>query len=259
MGVPQISLITVCYNSAATIEATLESVASQACKNFEHIVVDGGSTDGTLAIIEKHRDKLAIIVSKPDQGIYDAMNKGIALSSGDIIGILNADDFYESNDVINLVMDIFLRYPNIDIVFGDVVFVKPENLTKVIRYYGAKSFKPWKLRFGWMPPHPATFVRRRVYEESGLYQLSYKIASDYEIFIRWLLIKKYRFTWIDKVMVRMRTGGISTSGFKSSLLLNQEIVRACRANGIYTNLFFILSKIPFKLLEAIRYLPFGRS
>ena len=137
-------------------------------------------------------------------------------------------------------------------VFGDVVFVDPEQREKVVRYYSAGHFRSWKLRFGWMPPHPATFVRKELYDRSGGYRKDFSIAADYEMFVRWLLKLRAKFVSIDRVLVTMRAGGVSTAGPKSSWLLNREIVRACRENGVYTNLVLVLSKIPFKLLELVR-------
>jgi len=250
--VVKVSIITVCFNSAETIADTLKSLASQSYKNIEHIIVDGGSSDRTLEVIEANRCEHTKVISEPDEGLYDAMNKGIKLATGDIVGILNSDDFFESDDVVAAVVGTFLQTPECDLVFGDVVFVDQDDLSKVTRYYGAQHFKPWKLRFGWMPPHPATFVRRSAYEAAGMYRLDMYISADYEMFVRWLLKAHLRWKCLDKVLVRMRSGGVSTSGVRSSITLNREIVRACRVNGIYTNLFFVLSKIPFKLLELVR-------
>ncbi|WP_315337163.1 glycosyltransferase family 2 protein [Pseudomonas grimontii] len=248
----KISIITVSYNSATTIRDTIESVIGQSFNNVEYIVVDGASKDSTMAIVNEYSDKISKIVSEPDKGIYDAMNKGIALATGDVIGILNSDDFYESDDVLESVFECFSSSPDSQLIFGDVVFVKSDDLETVTRFYGAEHFRPWKLRFGWMPPHPATFVRAGAYKEIGPYSVKYKISADYEMFVRLLLVHQYNFSRLDKVLVRMRAGGVSTSGIRSSLRLNKEIVDACRRNGIYTNIFMVLSKIPFKLLEYIR-------
>lgn len=248
----KISIVTVCYNSEATIRDTIESVLSQDYADIEYIVVDGASKDGTMAIIDEYRDRIAVIVSEPDKGIYDAMNKGIGLATGDVVGILNSDDYYETSNVIEDVAHCFERSPGSELVFGDVVFVQPENLQRVVRFYRAGHFNSWKLRFGWMPPHPATFIRRCAYERFGLYSLDYKISADFEMFVRLLLVHGLRFSKIDKVLVRMRAGGVSTSGVRNSIVLNSEIVRACRRNGIYTNIFFVLSKIPFKVIEFIK-------
>ncbi|WP_417536740.1 glycosyltransferase family 2 protein [Methylophaga sp.] len=248
----KVSIITVCFNSVETIQDTIDSVQSQTYGDIEHIVIDGGSTDGTVELLESQRSCLGVLVSEPDNGLYDAMNKGVSLATGEVIGVLNSDDFFESEDVITSVVDTLSRSPECDLVFGDVVFVEPQDLTSVTRYYGAEHFAPWKLRFGWMPPHPATFVRKVVYDTVGNYRLDMRIAADYDMFVRWLLVGGLKWKYLDRVLVRMRAGGVSTSGIKSSIRLNREIVRACRDNGVYTNLLFVLSKIPFKLLELIR-------
>ena len=249
----KVSIITVCFNSDSTIRYTLDSVRSQSYANIEHIIVDGGSSDRTMDIVAEYREWLGPVVSEPDRGLYDAMNKGIAMASGDIIGILNSDDFYESDDVIEVVAAAFLSDPDLDILFGDVVFVNPSDLETVTRFYGAGHFRPWKLRFGWMPPHPATFVTKAVYEKHGEYRLDMKISADFEMFVRWLGRAKLKYRWVDRVIVRMRAGGLSTGGLKSSLILNREIVRACKENGLYTNLMLVLTKIPFKFLELLRH------
>lgn len=247
----KVSVITVCYNSEKTIRHTIESILSQNYQNIEYIIVDGKSSDGTMDIVAEYRDRIATIISEPDKGIYDAMNKGVKAATGDVVGILNSDDFYENDSVISDVVQVFIDKTEIDVVFGDVVFISAENLNAIRRHYNAKRFKPWKLRFGWMPPHPATFVKRSLYLRSGLYKTDFKIAADYEIFVRWLIVNKANYQWIDKILVRMRTGGASTSGIRSSILLNREIVRACRINKVSTNLLFVLSKIPFKLMEML--------
>ena len=249
----KVSIITVCFNSESTIRVTLDSVRSQSFANIEHIIVDGDSSDRTMDIVAEYREWLGPVVSESDKGLYDAMNKGIDMASGDIIGILNSDDFYERDDVIEAVVGAFLRDPALDILFGDVVFVSPPDLETVTRFYRAGHFRPWKLRFGWMPPHPATFVTKAVYEKHGKYRLDMKISADYEMFVRWLSKAKLNFCWVDRVIVRMRAGGLSTGGLKSSLILNREIVRACKENGVYTNLMLVLTKIPFKFLELLRH------
>lgn len=248
----KISIITVCFNSQSTIRDTIESVLSQDYPEIEHIIIDGLSKDNTMFIVSEYDNKLAKIISEPDQGIYDAMNKGVQLSTGDVVGILNSDDFFEYHSVISDVVNCFRSNPDVSCVFGDVVFVNSVNTRNIIRFYSSKKFRSWKLRFGWMPPHTATFIKRAAYEEVGMYSVGYQIASDYEFFVRMFLVRGMSFVRLDKVLVRMRAGGISTSGIKSSYLLNSEIVRACKENGIYTNLFFVLLKIPFKLVELIR-------
>lgn len=248
----KISVITVAYNSAATIRDTIESVLSQTHPDIEHIIIDGASEDGTMDVVNAYRDRIATIVSEPDRGLYDAMNKGIQLATGDVVGILNSDDFYDSDRSVEIVAEEFAQSPNADVVFGNVVFVREDDLQQVVRFYNAGRFRSWKLRFGWMPPHTATFITKSAYEKSGLYSLDYDIAADYEMFVRLLLVAGLDFRQVGQVLVRMRAGGVSTSGVRSSIKLNSEIVRACRSNGLYTNLALVLSKVPLKLLELFR-------
>ena len=248
----KISIITVCFNSEDTIRDTIESVLSQDYPNIEYIIIDGLSNDNTMKIVSEYRNKISKIISEPDKGIYDAMNKGVQLSMGDAVGILNSDDFFEYPSVISDVVKCFKSAPDASLVFGDVVIVEPKKTQNILRYYSSKKFRSWKLRFGWMPPHPSTYIKKSAYEQVGKYVLEYKIAADYELFVRMLMVQKLFYSRIDKVLVRMRTGGISTSGVKSSILLNTEIVKACKTNGVYTNLFFVLLKMPFKLLELLK-------
>lgn len=254
----KISIVTACLNNAPTIRDALESVLAQDHAEREHIVVDGGSTDGTLGILGEYAGRFDRLIGGPDQGIYDAINKGIAAATGDVIGILHADDVFESAAALSTVARAFAAAPEADIVFGDLVFVKPGDTRRVVRRYGSAAFRPWKLRFGWMPPHPASFIRRAAYARIGPYATDLRIASDYEMFVKALLVHRLAYSRIDQVLVRMRTGGLSTAGLRSSILLNREIVTACRRNGIYTNLPLVLLKLPFKLMERVGRREAGR-
>ena len=247
----KISIITVCYNSETTIRDTIESVLSQDYMDIEYIIVDALSNDKTMDIVGEYNN-ISKIISEPDQGIYDAMNKGVRNSTGEIIGILNSDDFFETTHVLSNIARLFQQNQSTSVVFGDLVYVNPGNLKKTVRFYSSSKFKPWKLRFGWMPPHPTTFIKRDVYEKYGLYNLTFSIASDFELFVRMLYRHKLSYIRVPKILVRMRTGGVSTSGIKNSICMTREIVRACKINGLYTNLFFILTKIPFKLMELLK-------
>ena len=247
----KISIITVCLNSAKTIRQTINSVLSQTYQNIEYIIIDGASNDETCDIVLEYKNNIAQFISEPDKGLYDAINKGISLASGDIVGILNSDDFYENNRVLEDVVNHFKLFSDTDLASGDVVFVRPNDLNKIIRHYNGNHFKSWKLRFGWMPAHPATFIRKSAYDKVGIYALGYKIAADYEMFVRLLLVHKLKYSRINKILVRMRTGGASTIGIRSNITSTQEVVRACRTNGVYTNIFFVLSKVPFKLMEYL--------
>ena len=243
----KVSIITVCYNSAATLEDAIISVLAQSHPDIEHIIVDGGSTDGTSSILKKYEGRVAKILSEPDEGIYDAMNKGINLSTGDAIGVLNSDDFYASNDVIENLVKACTK--ETDMVIGDVAFVDRVNVRKRLRYVSGSGFTPWLLRFGWMPPHPATFIRRNIYETFGHYKIDFAIAADYEFFVRILMTGSLRTVNTSKVLVTMRDGGASTGGFKSTLVISREILRALRENRVYSNSLFVWSRLPLKFFR----------
>ena len=245
-----ISVITVVNNSAATIADTLLSVASQVYPHVEHIIIDGASMDGTLNVIEQHRGKLAKVISEPDSGIYDAMNKGLALATGEVVGFLNADDVYADKDVLSRVVDIMER-ESLDALFGDVEFFRPEDPTRTVRRYRSARFSPDQIALGWMPAHPALFLRRRVYERYGLFRTDYRIAGDFEYCARIFHGGGLVYRSLPETLVRMRTGGISTGGWRNTILLNREVLRACRENGIDTHMLKILSKYPAKLLEFL--------
>lgn len=244
----KISVITVCFNSAATLPDTLASVASQAVAEVEHIIVDGASTDDTPAILEAHRSGLAKVISEPDHGIYDAMNKGIHHATGDVIGFLNADDVYAHDHVLNHVTHVMQR-EHLDALFGDVAFVNSDDATRVVRRYGSGRFSPKRIAWGWMPAHPALFLRREVFGRAGPFRTDYRIAGDFEFIARAFWPGTLHYKHLPEILVKMRTGGVSTGGWRNTLLLNREVLRACRENGIPTSLFKILSKYPWKLLE----------
>lgn len=244
----KISVITVCFNSAQTIADTLQSVATQTHPEIEHIVVDGSSTDGTLDVIERHEQHVARLISEPDRGIYDAMNKGLALASGDVIGFLNADDVYADNGVLERVSATMAR-DDLDALFGDVAFFSSNDPQRDVRIYRSVRFRPDRIAWGWMPAHPALFVRREVFQRVGVFRTDYRIAGDFEFVARAFGKNTLRYRHLPEVLVRMRTGGISTAGWRNTLLLNREVLRACRENGIQTNMLKVLSKYPAKLLE----------
>lgn len=246
----KISVITVCFNAVNTIADTLESVATQTQPDIEHIVVDGASTDGTLEVVKRYKHVFKMI-SEPDQGIYDAMNKGLRLATGDVIGFLNADDVYADKRVLERVSAILVQ-EKLDALFGDVEFVDADNLDRPLRRYRSERFRPDRIAWGWMPAHPTLFLRRQVFERFGPFRTDYKIAGDFEMVARIFHGGTLRYRYVPEVLVRMRTGGVSTGGWRNTLLLNQEVLRACRENGIPTNMLKILSKYPIKLLEYFR-------
>lgn len=243
-------MITVCFNSAQTIEQTLQSVQDQDWPHMEHILIDGASTDGTLDVIERFRSGLVCVVSEPDEGIYDAMNKGLALVTGDVVCFLNADDQYASNNVLSIVAN-QMRVEQLDAVMGDVAFFNASNPSREVRRYRSDRFTPERLAWGWMPAHPALFFKRSVIERVGQFNTTYKIAGDYEYVIRAFYGHSLRYVHVPKVFVRMQTGGVSTDGWRAKVRLNKEVLRACRENGIKTNMLKILSKYPAKLLELL--------
>lgn len=247
---PLLTVITVVFNGAATLEYTLCSVIEQTYDNVEHIIIDGGSTDTTLDILRKYDDRIDYWVSERDAGIYDAMNKGIALARGDYIGMLNSDDYFADPSALETIAA-RLSASNVDAVFSCLDIVDPANLARVLRRYRISSFSPFMLRIGVMPPHPTFYCRKSCYEKAGLYRTDYHIAADFEMLARLLL--KHHITWefIDETTVRMRSGGLSSSGIKSSWVVNREIIRACSENGLYTNMFMLALKLPIRLLERI--------
>lgn len=247
----KISIITVALNARHTISDCIESVLSQSYLDLEYIIVDGGSEDGTADIIQRYQTRLASFISERDAGMYDAMNKGIRLATGEIIGILNADDIYENERIIASVMEEF-KTKKVDSIFGDVVYVDPRHPGKIVRYYRSANFHINQFAYGWMPAHPSFFVKRAIYEKCGLFKTDYQIAADYELLTRFLYTNGISYSYIPEVLVRMRTGGISTRSMVSNWILNKEIVRACQENGIKTNMLKVLSKYPRKIFQLIR-------
>lgn len=260
----KISVITATWNSGKTIKDTIESVLRQKYTNVEHIIKDGGSKDDTVAICEDYKKrfyssadtsspkvKSMKIVSEKDGGIYDAMNKGIEMATGDIIGILNSDDFYTSDDVLERVAKEFEENPELEAVYGDIHFVKDEDLTKCTRYYSSLYFRPWLLRFGFMPAHPSFYVRREVYEKYGLYDLQFRTSSDFEWIVR--IFAKYHINakYIKKDFVTMRAGGESTAGMEAKRKVNNDIVGSLKKHGIFTCGAFKYVRYAWKSVELV--------
>ena len=248
-----ISVITATYNSGATLRDTLESVLRQNFRDFEHIVVDGGSKDNTLAIVREYEPLYGgrlRWVCELDKGIYDAMNKGIRMAMGDVVGILNSDDFYTSNDVLECVAKA-MSDPNVDAVYGDVHFVRDGDLSRCTRYYTSRPFHRSWMRFGFMPAHPSFYCRKAVYEKYGAFDLSYKVAADFENLLRMIFVHRIRTRYLHKDFVTMRTGGASTSGLRSHEQIMHDHLRALKQNGIYSNLFFLGLRYPYKIGEIL--------
>jgi len=232
----RISVITAVYNSRDTIAAALESVLAQTYPQVETVVVDGGSTDGTAEILARYRPRTSRIVSEPDDGIYDALNKGIRLSSGDVVGFLHADDLFASNDVLTAVAGAF-DDPTVEAVYGDLVYVRRRVVGNVVRKWRASPYRAESIRRGWMPPHPTFYVRRSVYERVGGFDTRYRIAADYDSILRILFVARAKATYIPKVLVRMRMGGVSNRSLANLLRKSAEdyrIVRTHRVGGAIT-------------------------
>lgn len=246
----KISIITVTYNAAATIRDTIESVLAQDYPNIEHIIIDGASKDNTVEIVQSYGDRIARFVSEPDRGMYDGMNKGIKLATGDAIAILNADDVYINSYVISTIVEHF-QQQQVDSVFADLVYVKHDEPDKIVRYYSSAHFHPDKFAYGWMPAHPTFVVKRWAFDRYGFFKTDYKIAADYELLIRFLAIHQMSYHYIPQVLVKMRTGGASTANLSSNWILNREIVRGCLENGIQTNMTKVLSKYFVKVFQLV--------
>lgn len=241
----KISVITAVYNCHKTIGQAIESVLSQSYPAVESVVIDGASTDGTLATLESYRPRLGRLISEKDSGIYDALNKGIRHASGDIVGFLHADDIFQDGEVLAKVAAVF-EDPTVDAVYGDLVYVKHEDVSKVVRYWRSGQYDATSLARGWMPPHPTFYVRRSVYEQFGAFDTRYRIAADYDTVLRFLGENKVRAAYIPEILIRMRIGGISNRSLKTVALKTREdlaVVKANNIGGIRTIFWKNLSKV----------------
>ena len=227
----KITIITASYNNAATIEDTVKSVLSQTYPNIEYIVVDGRSMDGTVDVIRKYEHGISRWVSEPDQGLYFALNKGIEMATGDVIGFLHADDVLYDNNVISSVMDIFLTQ-QCQAVYGDLVYVDRNDMNNIIRYWKSCPFQPQLLHRGWMPPHPTLFVHREMYEQFGSFNTQMRIAADYDIVLRFFKQPGFRSEYLPRVLIRMRMGGISNRSIANILRKSKEDYKAMKNNHI---------------------------
>ncbi len=235
-----LSIITATFNVANTIKNCLESVRNQSV-DVEHILVDGGSTDKTLEIVAAYKEHLSHVVSEPDNGIYDAMNKGLNLVSGDVVGILNADDYYVSNKTLEHVTNVFAN-PTVDSCYGDLIYFDQRNPDRIIRYWRSGSYSPNKFYWGWMPPHPTFFVRRSVYEKYGTFNLSLGTAADYEIMLRFILKHQINTKYLPEVLVRMSAGGVSNASLANRYKANRMDRKAWSINGLKPYPWTLLTK-----------------
>jgi glycosyltransferase len=246
-----ISIITATFNAKSTIEAAIKSVINQTHPHIEYIIVDGGSTDGTLDVIETYKPFIRHFVSEPDMGIYDALNKGIRMATGDVVGFLHADDLFDTDSTLEMVAKYF-QDSKICAVYGDLEYVNFQNPEKVIRYWKSKAFTKALLKAGWMPPHPTLFVQRKIYNEIGGFNLKYKISADYDFVLRLFSNTNFAFMYIPSVITRMRVGGTSNKNLKNIIQKSKEDIQALRQNkigGLYTIFWKNISKLPQFILR----------
>jgi glycosyltransferase len=235
------TIITAVYNNKQHIEDCIQSVVAQNYLNYEYIIIDGGSDDGTVEIIKKHEKHLSKFVSEKDNGIYDALNKGISLATGDVIVFLHSDDLFASNDVLLKAAGVFDK-KNSDSVFGDLLYVSKDNTNKIIRYWKAGEYKHNKLLYGWMPAHPAFFVKKKVYDECGMFDTKFRIAADYDLVLRFLHKAKITAEYLPEVFVKMRTGGASNKSAGNILTKSKEDFAALRGNGFASPMLILFFK-----------------
>ena len=247
MSFMKISIITVVYNNERTIREAINSVLKQTYSDIEYVIIDGNSIDKTVQLVNEYSDQLGYFISEKDKGIYDAMNKGIKAATGEVIGILNSDDLYRDTTVIETVMNEFIQNPTLDIVYGDLVYVKNNNVDKVVRYWKSNSYYKYFFETGNVPPHPSLFVKREVYEQVGYFDLNYKLAADYEFMLR--MFKKFDFKskYINKVIVKMRLGGATNQSYSNIKRQNIEILNAWKNNNLNPPFFLM----PLRLLKRL--------
>jgi glycosyltransferase involved in cell wall biosynthesis len=252
ISIVKISVITVSYNSAATIATAVSSVASQVYQNIEHLVIDGQSTDETRKVVEAHCHPYLIFSSESDSGIYDAMNKGLKRATGAVVGFLNSDDFYSHEHVLNAVAECFEKDPCLEACYSDLVYVDQFNVNKTVRFWKSSPFRQGSFSHGWCPPHPTFFVSRAVYERFGFFDANYRIAADAELMIRFLEVHKIRVKYIPDVWVKMRLGGTTNKNLRNIWLQNQEILRALKSHRLASNpIKFLTSKLFSRGLQFV--------
>lgn len=253
----KISIITATYNSEKTLATTIDSVLRQTHNDIEHIIVDGGSSDSTIEIARSYADRYGggrlKIISEPDNGIYDAMNKGLAMATGDIVGILNSDDFFTTPTVVEKLEREFRHDATLEAVYGDIAYVDPGDINRVVRYYSSESFRRWKMRMGFMPAHPSFYCRREIYDRFGNFDLDFKVAADFENLLRLIYRGRISTRYIPMNFVTMRTGGASTRGFASHKSIMRDHLKAYRKNGVTFGPYLDWLRYPHRLLELLSF------
>lgn len=246
----KVSIITVCYNAVDTIEDTIKSVLDQTYTDVEYIIIDGGSTDGTLDVIAKYKDRIARVVSEDDNGIYDAMNKGLRLAAGDVVGIINADDFYHTSDVLKKVVTSF-TIPDVQLVYGNLAYVDRKDTNKRVRFWKAGTYYQYKLWYGWALPHPTMFVRKSLYDTATLFRTDFSIAADYELMLRWLLKEKVNPVYLNETITSMREGGTSARNIMQRIKGWGELYRAWWVNRRIPPVWLVITRPLSKLTQYI--------
>lgn len=251
MNLPLVSVITVCYNSSSTIAQTISSVLAQDYPNIEYIIVDGDSNDGTVDIIKSYENQIDKFISEKDDGIYEAMNKGIEMASGEIIGILNSDDlYYENTTISNVVHE--MNEKHVDIIYGDLVYFRTKDESKIVRYYEGRDFSRTLVSKGWVPPHPTFFVKKEVYDKYGKFDTQFKLSADFDLIVRFLSFHGVSYYYLPSVLVKMRLGGESTNSIRNIISMNIDNMKSCRKNNIKTNIIRFHTKYIYKTWEYIR-------
>ena len=247
----KVSIITVCYNAQKYIQSCIDSVLAQDYPNIEYIIIDGNSKDNTVAILESYGNKISKWISEPDKGLYDAMNKGLSIATGDLIGFLNADDLLAYDSAIREVVET-LAAQKTDALIAEVVHTQEENTDEIIRHHHSRGYKPTHFEWGMMPAHLSFYTKKAFYDKFGGYDTQFRICADYDLMMRFLYVNKLSYCYYPKVLVKMRTGGISNQGLKSIVRINKEIKRACEKNNVPTNWVKIYSKYFVKVFQLIQ-------
>ena len=246
----KVSIITVCYNAEKHIEETIQSVLSQDFNDLEYLLIDGGSNDSTVEIVNKYNSKIDFIISEKDEGMYDAMNKGIKLAKGELIGILNAGDLFVNEKVVSEIVN---KIEEKDAVYADLDYVNELNTNKVIRKWKSGEFNFTNFKYGWMPPHPTLFIRKKIYENFGMYRLDYKTAADYELMLRIFYKNECSAVYLNKVIVKMRVGGASNSSIKNRINANMEDRKAWKDNELKPYWFTLFLKPARKIIQYLHF------
>ena len=247
----KISVITICFNSAETIEQTIKSVIEQSYKNIEYIIIDGNSSDGTKEIIQKYRNRITKFISEKDNGIYDAINKGLKIAKGDIISLLHGNDIFSSPNSLLKIVEEFNSNENFDVIISDLAFKKNFKEKKIYRYYKAKNFKTWMLRIGYSPPHLSSFFKLKKIKEIGFYNSNYRIAGDFDFFVKSFLVNNLKFKIFNECLIYMSVGGLSGQNIKSYYISSKEINQSLKSNGYFSNILITFIRFPLKLIELL--------